>query len=98
MTIFYGICPYLNYIGIFHRILSFAHNTAMGLNDVMHISWQKGHFTTHGPRAVTTKTLLGENRRLVTNELVEFGKQLVEVQDFERVIDRFRGICRIYFN
>ena len=26
-----------------------------------HVSWQKGRFTTHGPRAVTTKTLLGES-------------------------------------
>jgi hypothetical protein len=40
--------------------------------------------------------MIGENRPLVTNELVEFEKQPVEVQDFREFTDHFRGIYRIY--
>ena len=38
----------------------------------------------------------GKTRRLVTNELIEFEKQYVEVQYVMRITDHFRGICRIY--
>jgi len=34
----------------------------------------------------------GENRQLVTNELVEFERQPSEVQDFQKITDHFRGI------
>ena len=37
-----------------------------------------------------------ENQRLVTNELVEFEKQLVEVGELRRITNRFRWIYRIY--
>ena len=40
--------------------------------------------------------LSGENRRLLTNELVEFEKWPVEVRDFRRITDCFRGIHRLY--
>ena len=43
--------------------------------------------------------MIGENRQVVTNELVEFEKEPVEVhQDFREITDRFRGIYRIYPN
>ena len=35
---------------------------------------------------------LGESRRLVTDEPVEFEKEPVEVPDFRRISDHFRGI------
>ena len=38
----------------------------------------------------------GENRLLVTDEPVEFEKQLVEVQDFKKTSNLFTGIQRIY--
>jgi hypothetical protein len=39
-----------------------------------------------------------ENRLLVTNELVEFEKQPIEVRDIGRITNYFRGIYRrIYF-
>jgi hypothetical protein len=38
-----------------------------------------------------------ENQPFVTDEPVEFEKQPVEVQDFRRITDHFRGIGRIYF-
>ena len=41
-------------------------------------------------------SLLGENRQLVTDELVELEKYPVEVQDCRKMTDRFRGIYRIY--
>ena len=40
--------------------------------------------------------MFGKNRRLVTDEQVEFEKQLVEVRDFRRITDHFRGLYRIY--
>ena len=40
--------------------------------------------------------LLWENRRLVTDEPVEFEKPPVEVGDFRRMTWHFRGICGIY--
>ena len=40
----------------------------------------------------------GKSRRLVTDELVEFEKQPVEVQDCRKFTDHVRGIYRIYFN
>ena len=40
--------------------------------------------------------MIGENRRLVTNEPVEFEKQPVEVQDSRKLTNHFRGIYRIY--
>ena len=39
-----------------------------------------------------------ENRQLVADELVEFEKQPVEVEDFRKFTDHFRGICTIYLN
>ena len=33
---------------------------------------------------------------VVTNEPVEFEKQLVEVQGFSKITDHFKGICAIY--
>ena len=36
----------------------------------------------------------GKNRRLVTDEPVEFEKEPVEVGDFRRITDQFRGIYR----
>ena len=35
-------------------------------------------------------TMFEENQRLVTNELVEFEKQLVEVGELRRITNRFR--------
>ena len=37
-----------------------------------------------------------EYQQLVTNELVTFEKELVEVQNFRKIIDHSRGICRIH--
>ena len=37
-----------------------------------------------------------ENRQLVTDEPVEFEKEPVEVQDFKRITDHFRGIYGMY--
>ena len=42
--------------------------------------------------------MIGENRQLVTNELVEFEKEPVEVQDGRIITDHLRGIHRIYPN
>ena len=42
--------------------------------------------------------MIGENRQLVTNELVEFGKQPVEVEDFRIITHHFRGTYKIYPN
>ena len=42
--------------------------------------------------------MIGENQRLVTNEPVEFEKQLVEHQDCKIITDSFRGIYIIYLN
>jgi hypothetical protein len=39
--------------------------------------------------------MIKENRQLVTGELVEFEKQLVEVQDCRKNTDHFRGIYRV---
>ena len=40
--------------------------------------------------------MIGDNRQLVTNEPVEFQKQLVENQDCRKITDHFRGIYRMY--
>jgi hypothetical protein len=45
-----------------------------------------------------TEQMIGENRQLVTDEPVEFEKQLVEVQDSRKITNHFRGIFRIYPN
>jgi hypothetical protein len=42
--------------------------------------------------------MIRENLQLVTDELVEFEKLLVEVQDCKEITDCFRGIYRIYPN
>jgi hypothetical protein len=34
--------------------------------------------------------MIGENRQLLTDEPVEFEKQLVEVQDCRKITDRFK--------
>ena len=39
---------------------------------------------------------IGENRQVVTDEPVEFEKELVAVQDCRKSPDRSRGIHRIY--
>ena len=39
--------------------------------------------------------MIGENRQLVTNEPIEFEKTPVEVQDYKKITDHFRGIYRI---
>ena len=36
--------------------------------------------------------MVGENRQLVTNEPVEFEKELVEIQDCRKITDHFIGI------
>ena len=36
--------------------------------------------------------MVGENRQLVTNEPVEFEKELVEIQDCTKITDHFIGI------
>ena len=41
-------------------------------------------------------SMIGENWQLVTDELVEFEKWPVEVQDCMKITDHFRGIYRIY--
>ena len=42
-------------------------------------------------------SMIGENRQLVTDERVAFEKQpLIEVQDFMRITDHFRGIYKIH--
>ena len=38
----------------------------------------------------------GENRPLITDEPIEFEKQLVEVQDFRKMTHHFRRIYGIY--
>ena len=40
----------------------------------------------------------GESRPVVTDELVEFEKRSVEVQDCRKIIDHFKGIHGIYLN
>ena len=42
--------------------------------------------------------MIGKNQQLVTNEPVEFEKQLVEVLDCRKITGHFRGIYRIYPN
>ena len=42
--------------------------------------------------------MFGKNRQLVTDEQVQFEKQPVEVRDFRRIIDHFRGFYRIKQN
>jgi hypothetical protein len=43
--------------------------------------------------------MIGENRQLVTDELVEFEKEQVEIhQDCRKITDHSRGIYRIYPN
>ena len=42
--------------------------------------------------------MIGENRHLVTNKPVEFKKELVEVEDWMKITDHFRGIYRMYPN
>jgi hypothetical protein len=42
------------------------------------------------------RPLFEENCHLVTNEPVEFEKQLVAVGDFRRITHHFRGIYSIY--
>jgi hypothetical protein len=40
--------------------------------------------------------MIGENRQLVTNELVEFENESVEVQDCRKITDYYRGLYRVY--
>ena len=48
------------------------------------------------PNHINCHLWIRKNRRLVVDELVEFEKQPVEVVDFRKLTDRFRGIYRIY--
>ena len=41
------------------------------------------------------KTMIGENRQLVTNEPVKFEEQPVEVQECRKITHRLKGIYRI---
>ena len=50
---------------------------------------------THGDLHIW-HSMIGENRQLVTNEPAEFEKSLVEVQDYRKIANHFRGIYRIY--
>ena len=51
------------------------------------------------PQTLQYTSKIGENRRLVTNEPVEFEKYPVEVhQDCRKLTDHFRGICIIFPN
>ena len=43
-------------------------------------------------------TMIGENRQLVTNEPVEFEKEPVEVDDYRKITDHFRGLYTTYPN
>ena len=43
-----------------------------------------------------TQPMNGENRPLVTYEPVEFEISPVEVQEFRKITDRFRGVYRIH--
>jgi hypothetical protein len=36
--------------------------------------------------------IIGNNQQLVTNKLVEFEKQPVEVQNYRKITNHFRGI------
>ena len=38
----------------------------------------------------------GKNRRLVTDEPIEFEKLVFEVGDFNSITNHFKGICKIY--
>ena len=60
----------------------------------LQIFWKRGR---HGV-LILPKAMTGENRQLVTDEPVEFRKQPVEVQDYRKITDHFRGIYRIYPN
>ena len=55
-----------------------------------------------GDRAVLwasyINAMIEENRQLVTDELVEFEKEPVEVEDSRKITDHFRGIYRIHSN
>ena len=42
--------------------------------------------------------MIGENRQLVTNEPVEFEKEPVEVDDYRKITDHFRGLYTTYPN
>jgi hypothetical protein len=42
--------------------------------------------------------MIGENWQLITYEPVEFEKLLVEIQDYMKITNRFRGLYRIYPN
>ena len=42
--------------------------------------------------------MIGENRQLVTDGPVEFEKYPVDVQDYRKITDHFRGMYRIYPN
>ena len=42
--------------------------------------------------------MIGENRQLVTDELFEFEKYPVEVQDFKKITKHYKEIYKIYPN
>ena len=44
------------------------------------------------------QTMIREDWQLVTNELVEFDKEPIEVQNCKKFINHFRGFYRIYPN
>ena len=53
-------------------------------------------WSVHEMDSLESATMIGKNRRLGTDEPVEFEKLPVEVQDCRKITDHFRGICRIY--
>ena len=40
--------------------------------------------------------MIGDNRQLVIDKLVEFEKLPIEVQDFRKITNHFKKICEIY--
>ena len=60
------------------------------INEYSDVCWRPS--TVRGAREAMSRM----KRRLVADELVEFEKQPVEVQDSMKFTDRFRGIYRIY--
>ena len=55
-------------------------------------------FSSHGPLWVKShlNAMIEENRHLVTDELVEFEKYPFEFQDCRKIMDRLRGMYKIY--
>ena len=74
------------------------HPNLLHTNLHIHLGFQGTHPRTRAQESLgcvvhrSSGTLIGENRRLVTNEPVEFEKQPVETQDRMKITDHLRGI------